>query len=164
MSIVKTLILGRENGIRSKLRGALFGGDSGGDKGTSRASASASRPVPAEAALGLQPEAPKDVTPPDGYEVVLHKDALKVGKVVEIIIAGRAIAVANVDGEFYACTNSCPHADGPLGEGALSGSILTCPYHGWAFDLVDGSCGTNADVKLETYSVKIEKDAVCVKL
>ena len=169
MSLIKTIVLGRENGIRSKIRGKLFGGSSvdtspGSSYSAPRSEQSSAAPAPAEAALGLFPEAPKDVTPPEGYEVVLHKDALAAGKVVEIIIGGKAIAVANVDGEYFACTNSCPHADGPLGEGTLSGSVLSCPYHGWQYDLKDGSCLTNADVTLKTYDVAVEKDAVCVRL
>jgi nitrite reductase (NADH) small subunit len=156
MGLFKTLVLGRDNGIRSRIRRMLFGG--GGSVDTSPGSAYSAPtydreadapPPPAEAALGLHPEAPKDTTPPDGFEVVLHKDALKPGQVTEIIIAGTAIAVANVDGTFRACTNTCPHAGGPMGEGSLSGAELTCPYHGWAFDLTDGACSTNPDVRLQ---------------
>lgn len=169
MGLLKTIILGRENGIRSKVRSKLFGGstvDTSPDSSYSapRSEAARAAPAPAEAALGLSPEAPKDVTPPEGYEVVLHKDALEEGRVVEIIIGGKAIAVANVGGEYFACTNSCPHADGPLGEGSLEGSVLSCPYHGWQFDLSDGSCLTNAEVTLKTYDVAVEKEAVCVRL
>ncbi|MCB9778978.1 MAG: Rieske 2Fe-2S domain-containing protein [Alphaproteobacteria bacterium] len=96
--------------------------------------------------------------------MVLHKDALAAGSVVEIIIGGTAVAVANVDGTFYATTNTCPHADGPLGEGSLDGRILTCPYHGWAFDVADGACKTNPDVKIETYDVQVVDTAVCVRI
>lgn len=165
MGLVRTILLGRPDGIRSKLRRA-FGG---GSEDTSPGSAySAPRddapPPPAEAALGLHPEPPRDVTPPDGYEVVLHKDALKPGKVTEIIIGGTAIAVANADGTFHACTNSCPHAGGPLGEGTLEGGELTCPYHGWSFDLKQGVCLTNGDVEFLTYDVQVVGDAVCVRL
>lgn len=114
--------------------------------------------------MGLHPEAPKDVTPPDGYEVVLHKDALKQGQVTEIIIGGRAIALAHTHEGIRACSNTCPHADGPMGEGTLTGAVLTCPYHGWEFDLRDGSCLTNPSATLPIFDVKIVGDAVCVKL
>lgn len=165
MSLFKTILVGRENGIRARIR-KMFGGSS--EDTTPGSSYSAPRadnkPVAAERALGLKPEAPKDVTPPEGYEVVLHKDALKPGKIVEIIIGGTAIAVTNVDGRFYALTNSCPHAEGPLGEGAMDGCTLTCPYHGWKFDVTTGACLTNPGVTVKTYPVAIEKEAVCVRL
>ncbi len=166
MSLWKDMFFGREDGIRSKLRGLMMGrGPDGGGSASSYSPGSArpdGRPEAAEKALSLGVEAPKDVTPPDGYEVVLHKDALKPGQVTEIIVAGSAIALANVDGTFHALSNSCPHADGPLGEGSLSGSTLTCPYHGWQFDVGTGSCLTMGEHQVETYPVQIVEDAVCV--
>lgn len=158
MGLLSTLVFGREHGFRARLRRKILGGERDAPKFDD------TPPPPAEAALGLFPEAPKDVTPPDGYEVVLHREALAPGKVTEIIIAGRAIAVANVDGTFRACVNACPHADGPLGEGHLDGGLLTCPYHGWQFDLDSGACPTNPDVTLTTYDVQIVGDAVCVRI
>ena len=107
---------------------------------------------------------PKDVTPPDGYEVVLHREALDPGKIIEIIIGGTAIAVANVGGTYYAIANACAHADGPLGEGSLDGTVVTCPYHGWQFDVRDGGCKTHANAQVRTYPVQIVGDAVCVQL
>lgn len=168
MSLLKTILWGRDNGIRAKIRQALSGGSKSED--TSPGSSYSAprpqeaRPVAAERALGLKPEAPKDVTPPEGYEVVLHKDALKPGMITEIIIGGTAIAVANVGGTHHAITNTCPHAEGPLGEGGLDGPIVTCPYHGWKFDVTNGGCLTNPGVTLKRYDVKIEKDAVCVRI
>ena len=158
MSLWKDIVFGRENGLRSKLRSMLGGG-----------SKAAPKPPPsgpiesAEKALNLGVEAPKDVTPPDGFEVVLHKDALKPGQVIEIIVAGKAIAVSNVDGEYYACTNTCPHMEGPLGEGKLNGHILTCPYHGWQFDVRSGQCQT-VDETIATFEVEIVDNAVCVEV
>lgn len=161
MGFIQTLLTGRPNGLRSRLRRRLGGGPTPGSKASP---AAAPPPVPAEAALGLKPEAPKDVTPPDGFEVVLHKDALKVGAVTEIIIGGRAIAVAHTEAGYRACTNTCPHAEGPLSEGELSGGVLTCPYHGWEFDLSTGACLTNEAVTLPTFAVEVVGDAVCVRL
>ena len=165
-SAVKIVLFGRENGMRARIRCGIFGGSSEDTSPGSSYSAPRpdEQPAPAEASLGLQPEPPRDVNPPDGFEVVLHKDALPVGKVTEIIIGGKAIAVANVDGVFHACTNTCPHAEGPLGEGTLEGGLLTCPYHGWQFNLAEGTCVTNADVDLPIYEVQIVGDAVCVRL
>lgn len=166
MALLKTLLLGRPNGIRRSLA-ARFGlakpsAPEAPSAGT--ASSGGRAPEPAERALGLRKEAPKDVTPPDGYEVVLHKEALDPGKIIEIIIGGTAIAVANVDGTYHAISNACAHADGPLGEGSLDGCVVTCPYHGWQFDVRDGACKTHPNAKVRTYPVQIVGDAVCVQL
>lgn len=157
MSLIKTLLFGRENGIRARLRRTF-----GGGAPESQRPAPPARPVAAEKALNLGVEPPKDVTPPDGYEVVLHKSALKEGQVIEVITGGRALALAHVKGQYYASTNECPHAHGPLGEGTLDGTVLTCPYHGWKFDLKDGSCLTSAEDRIKTYPVQIVGEAVCV--
>lgn len=166
MGLLKTILLGRPNGIRRTLAGKVGLGSPAAAAASTDASSASSRPAPepAERALGLGKEAPKDVTPPDGYEVVLHKDALEQGRIIEIIIGGTAIAVANVGGTYYAISNACAHADGPLGEGSLDGHLVTCPYHGWQFDVRDGGCKTHAHAKVATYPVQVVGAAVCVKM
>lgn len=163
MSLLQTLLKGRPNGFRAKLLQSL------GLRPSASSASSAPAPKapvvePAEKALRLKKEPPRDVTPPEGYEVVLHKDALESGKIIEVIIGGTAIAVARVQNDYYATTNKCPHADGPIGEGSLDGTVVTCPYHGWAFDVTDGSCKTNPYAKLATFPVQVVGDAVCVRL
>jgi nitrite reductase/ring-hydroxylating ferredoxin subunit len=166
MGLLKTILVGRDDGIRAKIR-RIFGG--GGQEDTSPNSAY-SAPGDAEINYGVTAgganklEPPKDVTPPDGFEVVLHRDALSPGEVTEVIIGGTAIAIANVDGTFYALSNACPHAGGPLGEGELKGSLLRCPYHGWTYDVADGRCQTNPDVQATTFEVHVEREAICVRL
>ena len=166
MGLVRNLVFGRPNGIRAKLWG-LVGGPAEDTSPSSSYSAPRSDeppPPPAEAALGLSPEPPRDVTPPDGYEVVLHKDALETGRVVEIIIGGKAIALAHTDEGYRASTNECPRAGGPLGEGELNGVVLTCPYCGWTFDLNKGVCLTNTSAAFTIFDVQTVGEAVCVKL
>ena len=165
MAFLKTLLVGRPNGVRSKLLSTL--GLKGAPEVPSAARAAAraeAPPEPGERSMRLNKEPPRDVTPPEGFEVVLHKDALPDGRIVEIIIAGRAIAVANVGGSFHAISNTCPHAEGPLGEGTLDGAIVTCPNHGWQFNVTDGSCKTNPYAKVQTFPVQVVSTAVCVKL
>ena len=166
MGLLRTLLMGRENGIRSTLRSMLGGGGDAAPDWTPGSAHSA--PTYGDGASAAQtsarPEPPRTVTPPEGFEVVLHTGALKPGEVSEVIAGGTAICVANVDGAFHALSNICPHAGGPLGEGSLEGNILTCPYHGWTFDVTDGTCQTNASASVETYEVKVKGDAVCVRL
>ena len=51
---------------------------------------------------------------------------------------GRAIAVFNFDGSFYAIDDVCTHDGGPLAEGRLSGCEIQCPRHGARFDVRTG--------------------------
>ncbi len=165
MGILTSILFGRENGIRASIRRRIFGGGAVEDTSPDSSYSAPSSPSSGVIAGGARKlEPPKDVTPPDGFEVVLHRDALAPGEVTEIIIGGTAIAVVNSDGDYHALSNSCPHAGGPLGEGTMEGSILRCPYHGWTFDVTTGQCQTNPEVVVPTYQVHVEGDAVCVKL
>jgi nitrite reductase (NADH) small subunit len=76
------------------------------------------------------------------------------GKVFEL--NGNQIAVWNLNGNFIAFQNVCPHRGGPVGEGEIEGNIITCPWHGWQFDLVSGSSPINPAAKLTKYDVKVD--------
>ena len=73
------------------------------------------------------------------YVTVGHVDDVPPGQVRLVVVDGRAWAVANVDGSFFAVDNNCPHNGGPLGYGALAGRELTCPWHGWRWDVASGA-------------------------
>ena len=84
------------------------------------------------------------------------------GKVIEV--GGKTIAVSNCDGTFYATDNTCLHRGGPLGEGALSGKTVTCPWHGWEYDVSTGACQMDASLKVQTFDVKVEGDDILVSI
>lgn len=74
---------------------------------------------------------------------------------------GDELAVYNVDGEFYATENFCPHKGAPLSDGTLCGHVIECVLHGWQFDVRNGECLTVRE-KLRTYEVQIEDGSVKV--
>lgn len=84
------------------------------------------------------------------------------GIVAEVM--GKTLAVFNVDGTFHAIDNTCVHRGGPLGEGDVEGSIVTCPWHGWKFDVTTGTCQANPMAKVEVYEVKVDGADVKVLL
>ena len=63
---------------------------------------------------------------------------IKPGHGKPINIKGITIALFNVSGKFYAIDNKCAHRGGPLGEGELEGNVVTCPLHGWQYDVTTG--------------------------
>lgn len=81
-------------------------------------------------------------------------------KVVQV--NGKAVALYNVDGKFYATDNTCLHRGGPLGEGDLDGSVVTCPWHGWRYDVTSGANAMNPSIKVASFPVSVEGSAVLV--
>jgi len=84
------------------------------------------------------------------------------GEAREFVAAGRMIALFHVDGEFHALDGICPHQGGPLGKGAVSGCTITCPWHGWQYDVRTGQHKTIASLVHERFEVKVEDGQVWV--
>ena len=79
-------------------------------------------------------------------------------------VKGTAVAVFNVNGQFCAISNTCLHRGGPLGEGDLEGTVVTCPWHGWQFDVTTGVSPVNPAAKVKTFPCKLEGDDICVEV
>lgn len=65
-------------------------------------------------------------------------DELKPGKMKLVEVERREIVLCNVDGQYFAVDNICPHQGAPLCEGELDGINLWCPWHGASFDVRSG--------------------------
>lgn len=93
------------------------------------------------------------------------------------------IGIFNIDGKFYALRNLCPHRLGPLCVGQVSGrvvaagpprdaheaasfeqegGVIRCPWHLWEFDIRTGQCLVDPRVRVKTYPVQIEGDAIVI--
>ncbi len=84
-------------------------------------------------------------------------------KIVEI--DGRAIAVFNIAGAYYAIADVCSHDDGPVAEGDLHDYEIECPRHGAHFDVRTGKVlSFPAIVDIPAYPVKVEDDDILVGL
>ena len=77
---------------------------------------------------------------------------------------GRQLGLFNVDGKVYCLDNTCVHQGGPLGEGMVDGKVVTCPWHGWQYDVTTGVSPVNPAAKVETFNCKVEGDAVFVEI
>jgi len=91
-------------------------------------------------------------------------EEIPAGQGKEVLAGDRIVALFHVDGQFYALDGVCPHAGGPLGEGTLSGSIVTCPWHGWQFDVTTGMHCLNQRIQHPSYRVEVEGQDVFVEL
>jgi len=98
------------------------------------------------------------------YTKVMKCDDLGIGKSAIISAGDREIALFNYKGEYYALDNICPHRGAPLGEGRIEEGVVICPNHEWRFELKDGQCPQNPELKTEVYPVKIHEGKIYVRL
>jgi nitrite reductase (NADH) small subunit len=85
---------------------------------------------------------------------------IPVGSGREVVADGRIFAVYNVDGTFHILDGICPHAGGPLGKGTLRGDVVTCPWHGWQFQLSTGQHCLNSRICTTRYPAEIRDGKV----
>jgi 3-phenylpropionate/trans-cinnamate dioxygenase ferredoxin component len=93
------------------------------------------------------------------------RDELPVGGKMLTEIDGRAIAIFNVDGAFYAIDDVCTHDGGPLAQGLLVGCEIHCPRHGARFDVRTGrALSMPAFEPVAVHDVEVRGDDVFVAL
>lgn len=95
---------------------------------------------------------------------VVEKTDLNPGECTVVEVEGKTVALFNVDGTYYAIDNTCLHRGGPLGEGELEGNVVTCPWHGWRWDVTTGANANNPSVKVACFPVKVEGTSVFVEI
>jgi nitrite reductase/ring-hydroxylating ferredoxin subunit len=83
------------------------------------------------------------------------------GKTVNL--GGTPVALFNVDGQYFAIHNTCPHEDGPLGEGTLCASAVTCPIHAYEFDVTSGECLTEPVYRVEQFEVRVDGNDILLR-
>lgn len=96
------------------------------------------------------------------FVTVARVDDVPAGAVTTVRAGDEEITLAHVDGAFYATQARCIHLEGPLGEGVLDGTVLTCPWHGWQYDIRTGENEFDRAIQLRTYEVRIEDGDVQV--
>jgi nitrite reductase/ring-hydroxylating ferredoxin subunit len=91
-------------------------------------------------------------------------DAIPPGTAREFEHDGRIIALFHREGGLVAVDGICPHQGGPLAEGEVVGGVVTCPWHGWQFDLASGRALLSSRVCLPVYPVEVRGAEVFVAL
>lgn len=79
-------------------------------------------------------------------------------------VGGEDVLLANIQGKFYAIGNTCTHRGGPLAEGTLEGTVVTCPWHGGQFDLTTGNAVAPPPRMPEpAYEVKVDGNSILLR-
>ena len=87
---------------------------------------------------------------PEGGSMVVHA-------------GGEQVALFNIGGTLYAIGNRCSHANGPLADGKVEGTKVTCPYHASQFDLKSGEVlEAPAQQAMPTYETRVEDGKIYI--
>lgn len=89
---------------------------------------------------------------------------LKAAQSLEAAVDGQPLALFLVEDRVFATTGKCPHAGGPLHQGSVCDGMLSCPWHGWTYNLETGACEESDDIVLTRYEVEVQGDDVYVQL
>ena len=90
---------------------------------------------------------------------------LAAGKVMCVEVEGEMVALFNVGGTYYAIADTCTHSGGPLSEGEVAGSVVTCPWHAAEFDLTTGEVlSPPAYEGITCYRVEVDGDDIKIEL
>ena len=96
------------------------------------------------------------------FQTVARVADVPPGTLLAVEVGEQPIAIANVGGEFFATQGACLHLHGPLGEGRLTGNVLSCPWHGWQYDVCTGKNEFDHAIQLQTFEVKVEDGEIKV--
>ena len=81
-----------------------------------------------------------------------------------VSVAGREILLVNIKGTIHACENECPHQGSPLNAAVVKDGTISCPRHGYRFNLSDGECSDHPDFTLAIYPVRLDGDDILIDL
>ncbi len=105
----------------------------------------------------------KDLTAAE-FVAVLREEELPPGRGTCVTVAGKDVALFNVDGAIYAIEDSCLHQGLSLGTSKLEGKVVTCRGHGWRYDVTTGSTLQVPGYGVSTFPVKIVDGVVLVSI
>jgi NAD(P)H-dependent nitrite reductase small subunit len=81
-----------------------------------------------------------------------------------VVVGRRQVAIFRLDDGFFAIDNLCLHQAGPLCDGLVEDGAVTCPWHGWSYDVRTGILVQDGRVGVSCHSVRVVGDAVHVQL
>jgi len=93
---------------------------------------------------------------------VCKESELKEGDSRVVSILAKRVAVFKLNGELFGMEGDCKHMKQSIAEGKIEGTVITCPHHGWRYDIPSGECLEESWAKLKTYVAYVEDGHVWV--
>ena len=101
---------------------------------------------------------------PENYVKVAQASAVKPGRLAMAKVGDVEVMIANLDGEFYALDNFCPHEGWALHEGILEDDCVECPGHSHFYSVKNGQRTGVPEESARSFPVKVEGDDILVDL
>jgi nitrite reductase (NADH) small subunit len=79
-----------------------------------------------------------------------------------VTVAGQDVLLINIKGSIFAVENECPHQGSPLQAAIVKDGYISCPRHGYRFNLIDGSCSEHPEFALRIYPVELRGDDILI--
>ena len=96
------------------------------------------------------------------FQRVCKLSDLVEGQGQEFLVGSRIVAVFRIADDIFAVDGICAHQGGPIAKGRLEGRCVTCPWHGWQYDVASGVHLISNKQMLDCFSTEIRGDAIWV--
>ena len=81
-----------------------------------------------------------------------------------VTLNGKSLLLVNIRGQYFACDNECPHQGSPLVGGMVKDGVITCPRHGYRFNLKTGACADAPGLDLKVYPTEVRGEELFVDI
>ena len=98
------------------------------------------------------------------FEVVGKVGDFVAGSGTMVVVGGRHVALFRLGDAFHALDNMCLHRGGPLCEGLIADGVVTCPWHGWSFEVATGTMVQDPRVGVSCHEVRVRDGEIAVRL
>lgn len=96
-------------------------------------------------------------------KVAVTGEVPNLGKKI-VNVAGQEIVLVKVKSVIFAFENECPHQGAPMNAAIVKDSYISCPRHGYRFNLADGKCSEHPEFTLKTFKVELSGEDILVEL
>ncbi|TWU46302.1 Anthranilate 1,2-dioxygenase ferredoxin subunit [Rubripirellula tenax] len=95
---------------------------------------------------------------------IADADAIDEGQAIEVVVGDLILAVFRNNGELFAMDGMCAHQGGPIAQGKVEGGCVTCPWHGWQYELATGIQTINRQPLMKTFDVREQGGKIEVRI
>jgi nitrite reductase (NADH) small subunit len=99
-----------------------------------------------------------------GFQRLCRFDELETNQGKEFLVEGQIVAVFRTADAVYALDGMCAHQGGPIAQGEVNGNCVTCPWHGWQYDICTGVNLLTQKKMLLDFAIEVRQNEVWIDL